>query len=93
MNIQIITYMIAPFMFLFDVYHNAIIRSQEYEADKEAVKNGYGEALIATFKKMSSDELINVNPASIIEFLEYDHPGMYHRIKAIMEANQKKDNR
>lgn len=93
MNIQIITYMIAPFMFLFDVYHNAIIRSQEYEADKEAVTNGYGEALIATFKKMSSDELINVNPASIIEFLEYDHPGMYHRIKAIMEANQKKDNR
>ena len=42
---------------------------------------------------MTSDELINVNPASIIEFLEYDHPGMYHRIKAIMEANQKKDNR
>ena len=49
----------------------------------EAVKNRYGEELIATFKKLSSDELINIYPHPIIEFIENDHPGMYNRIVAI----------
>ena len=39
-----------------------------------------------TFKRLSNDELVNVNPHPIIEFLEYNHPGMYQRIKAIREA-------
>lgn len=68
------------------IYNNYRSRSEEYEADREAVKNGYGEALIGTFKRLSSDELVNVNPHPVIEFLEYNHPGMYQRIKAIREA-------
>ena len=68
------------------IFNNYRSRCEEYEADREAVKNGYGEALITTFKRLSSDELVNVNPHPIIEFLEYNHPGMYQRIKAIREA-------
>ena len=68
------------------IFENFRSRREEYEADREAVRNGYGEALIATFKQVSSDELVNVDPHPVIEFLEYDHPGMYRRIKAIREA-------
>ena len=53
-----------------------------------AVKNGYGEELIATFKRLSSDELVNVYPHPAVEFLEYNHPGMYQRIRAVREAAQ-----
>lgn len=68
------------------IFRNYRSRQEEHEADREAIRNGYGEALIRTFKKLSSDELVNVNPHPLIEFLEYDHPGMYQRIKAIREA-------
>ena len=48
--------------------------------------------LIETFKKMGSDELIDVNPAPILEFLEDDHPSIVSRIRtirnAIMEMNR-----
>lgn len=74
---------------LIKLYNNNITRLEEYEADQEAVKNGYGEELIRTFKNISKDELMNVNPSPLIEFLEYDHPGMYRRIKAIQDGIKK----
>lgn len=79
-------YFIKPIGFLFGIYGTYKTRCEEYEADQEAVHNGYGEALIKTFKTLSSDELVNVNPHPVIEFLEYDHPGMYQRIKAIRKG-------
>ncbi|MBO4356489.1 MAG: M48 family metallopeptidase [Clostridia bacterium] len=78
-----VSYTFTPVFFLINIYRNSNSRINEYEADAEAVKNGYGEDLIKTFKNLSSDELINVNPHPVIEFLEYNHPGMYNRIKAI----------
>lgn len=80
---------IKPLLFCTQIFGNYRIRSEEYEADREAVKNGYGKDLVKTFKALSSDELVNVNPHPVIEFLEYDHPGMYQRIKAINEACEK----
>lgn len=77
---------LQPILFVTKIFMNYKSRWEEYEADREAVANGYGKELITTFKTLSSDELINVNPSCLIEFLEYDHPGMYHRIKAINEA-------
>lgn len=77
----------TPLSRIISIFNNYRSRSEEYEADREAVKNGYGEALIATFKRLSRDELVNVNPHPVIEFLEYDHPGMYQRIRAIREAS------
>lgn len=78
-----------PFDAVVSVYASNVTRLEEYEADREAVKNGYGDELILTFKRLSSDELINVNPSPLIEFLEYDHPGMYRRIKAILNEKNK----
>ena len=84
--IMIVTAVLSPLSLLTGMFSKYRSREEEKEADREAVKNGYGEALIRTFKKLSSDELVNVNPHPAIEFLEYDHPGMYRRIKAIREA-------
>ena len=82
------SYIVTPIMFLVNVFESYKSKWEEYEADREAVKNGYGEALITTFKTLSSDELVNVNPHPFIEFTQYDHPGMYRRIKAIKEAEE-----
>lgn len=80
------SYFVTPVMFIVGIFEAYKSKYEEYEADREAVKNGYGEDLIKTFKSLSSDELVNVNPHPFIEFTEYDHPGMYRRIKAIREA-------
>lgn len=86
------SYFITPIMFGMQVFSSYRSRKNEYEADRETVKHGYGEDLIRTFKTLSSDELVNVNPHPFIEFTEYDHPGMYNRIKAIKDAMQKEKN-
>lgn len=80
------SYFVTPIMFIVGIFNSYKSKYEEYEADREAVKNGYGEELIKTFKTLSSDELVNVNPHPFIEFAEYSHPGMYRRIKAIKEA-------
>ena len=82
------SYLISPLFALFGVYRKFVTRTEEYEADRNSVKEGYGEALIRTFKTLSSDELVDVNPAWLIEVLELDHPGMARRIRAIRKAEQ-----
>lgn len=80
-----ISYLCTPLFYIISFYMNYVSRREEYEADDQAVKNGYGKELIDTFKRLSSDELIDVYPADFIELTSYDHPGMYHRIKHIEE--------
>lgn len=85
----IYTNIIVPLFFIFSTFDNYRSRQEEYEADREAIKNGYGSEMITTFKTISNEELINVNPHPLIEFLNYNHPGMYNRIKAIEEGISK----
>ena len=73
----------TPISFITSIFSNYISRVNEYEADQNAVKEGYGAALIKTFKELSNDELVDVNPCAWIEITEYNHPGMANRIKAI----------
>lgn len=79
---------LTPLSLIGGMYSNYVSRRNEYEADHNAVIEGYGEELIETFKKMGSDELIDVNPAPAIEFLEHDHPTIVKRIQAIHNAMQ-----
>ena len=75
--------LLHPLLTALSVLSNCNIRRHEYEADGYSVALGYGLPLKEMFTKVSSDELINVDPDPIVEFLTYDHPGMYQRIKAI----------
>ena len=77
------SYLISPIVFLVDLYTKYITRMEEYEADANACKEGYGEDLIQLFKDISKDELMDVYPSIWIERLTYDHPGMYQRILAL----------
>lgn len=80
--------LISPLFYGISVFKTFVTRQEEYEADRNAVKEGYGEDLIHLFKELSKDELIDVNPSIWIERLTYDHPGMYHRICAIRKEEK-----
>lgn len=65
------------------VFANCESRAREYSADQEAVRQGLGQQLIDMLKDAERDALMNVNPHPVVEFLEYDHPGLARRIAAI----------
>ena len=76
---------LSPIMSIISIFNNFVSCKEEKEADYNAVDKGYGQALIDTFTKVSEDELIDVNPHPVLEFLEYDHPGIAKRIGYIQE--------
>ena len=89
LSLTILSYALTPLMYIKSVYGNYVSCMEEKEADFNAVDHGYGQALIDTFTKLSSDELIDVNPHPLVELLEYNHPGMYKRISYIKERQTK----
>lgn len=89
LSLTILSYALTPLLFIFSVYSNYVSCMEEKEADFNAVDHGYGQALIDTFTKLSSDELVDVNPHPLVELLEYNHPGMYKRISYIKKRMDK----
>ena len=67
---------------------NAISRRAEYAADAQAVKEGYGEALVSGLKKLSRENFAHLSPSKVLVVLGYSHPPLSQRIEAI-EAAQK----
>lgn len=78
--------MYRPLSTLAEMYMNHRSRVQEYYADSEAVRNGYGEDLIKSFKDESRDELIDINPHPLLVVLYHNHPTIYQRIVAIRKG-------
>ena len=62
---------------------NAYSRYAEYRADQQAVKEGYGEALIGGLKKLARENFSNLAPSPARVVLEYSHPPLAQRIEAI----------
>ena len=62
---------------------NAYSRHAEYRADQQAVKEGYGEALIGGLKKLARENFSNLAPSPALVVLEYSHPPLSERIAAI----------
>lgn len=62
---------------------NARSRRAEYKADRQAVIEGYGEAMISAFKKMSKENFSHLSPSWINVVFEYSHPPIDRRIKNI----------
>ncbi|WP_295363355.1 M48 family metalloprotease [uncultured Pseudoramibacter sp.] len=86
LDFALIKLVASPAAAALSVWHNFRSRREEKEADMEAVGNGYGAELIATFKRLSRDQLVDVNPDPTVEALTYDHPGMAARIAYIEKA-------
>ena len=64
---------------------NAYSRFAEYRADRQAVKEGYGAALITGLKKLSRENFAHLAPARLLVILEYSHPPLSERIRAIQK--------
>lgn len=69
---------------------NARSRKAEYRADRQAVLEGYGEALTEALKKLSRDNFAHLSPDPMLVVLEYSHPPLSQRIAAIEAQLQKK---
>ncbi len=67
---------------------NAYRRFAEYRADRQAVQEGYGQALVTGLKKLARENFAHLAPSPILVVLEYSHPPLSQRIAAIEKANQ-----
>lgn len=69
------------------VLANAWSRKHEFEADAYAAKvTGDGEALGEALKKMTADHLSHPSPAPLRVWLDYSHPPLIQRLKALAAA-------
>ena len=70
---------------------NARSRSAEYRADRQAVKEGYGEAMITALKKLGKENFSHLAPAKLNVVMEYSHPPLSSRIEAIEREMENKN--
>ncbi len=68
---------------VFSFIMNAHSRKAEFKADRQAVIEGYGEAMISAFKKLARNNFSHLSPSWINVVLEYSHPPLKARIKNV----------
>lgn len=85
LSLQFFALLFGPISLLLFIPKNFVERQHEYEADRNAVREGYGADLAKTLKDSYREELAGVNPHPLIEILEYDHPALPKRLRAIYE--------
>ncbi len=64
---------------------NAYSRFAEYLADRQAVEEGYSDALVTALKKLAKENFAHLAPSPINVFLEYSHPPLSQRICRIQK--------
>ena len=75
---------------LFSLVISWFSRRAEYRADAQAVREGYGPALISALKKLARENFSDLSPSPILVALEYSHPTLSQRIAAIEALEAKK---
>ena len=70
---------------------NAYSRRAEYRADRQAVSEGYGEAMIGALKKLARENFAELAPTRISVLLEYSHPPLSDRIDAVEKLLKNKE--
>ncbi len=74
---------------LFGLFVSWFSRQAEYRADAQAVKEGYGSALVSAIKKLAKENFADLSPSPILVALEYSHPTLSQRIDAIEAAGKR----
>lgn len=67
----------------------AYSRHAEYRADKQAVLEGYGDALVSALKKLARENFSHLAPSPLLVVLEYSHPPLSERVAAIERSEKK----
>ena len=76
----------SPISFFTGIFMQYISRKNEYEADRFAVETtDNGKSMINALKKLSVHNLSNLIPHPFYVFLNYSHPPVLERIKALKE--------
>lgn len=74
----------APIELILSIFMNIFSRKNEYEADRFAAKTiEKPGSMIQALKNLSADNLSNLTPHPLYVFLNYSHPPVLQRIKAI----------
>lgn len=83
-------FLYSPISLILSVISSYFSRKHEFEADAYAVTTyKHSEDMINALKKLSVDNLSNLYPHKFKVFLEYSHPPVLDRIKAINNIPQK----
>ncbi len=75
----------SPVSMILGLFMNMLSRKNEYEADNFAKQYGQAENLISGLKKLSKKNLSNLTPHPFYVSINYSHPTLYQRIKALKE--------
>ncbi len=67
---------------------NAYSRMAEYRADRQAVKEGYGPAMVTALKKLARENFAHLAPSPLFVVLEYSHPPLHSRIEKVEQASK-----
>ena len=68
---------------------SAYSRFAEYRADRQAVQEGYGEALVSGLKILAKENFAHLAPNKALVVLQYSHPPLAERIEAIWKQLKK----
>ena len=68
---------------------SAYSRFAEYRADRQAVQEGYGPAMVTALKKLARENFAHLAPSPINVVLEYSHPPLSQRIAKVEETTIK----
>ena len=77
----------SPFSSLISILMNIKSRKNEYEADEYAVKNFEKKPMVDALKRLSKDNLTNLTPHPLYEFINYSHPSISKRLYSIEKVN------
>ena len=62
---------------------NAYSRRAEFRADRQAVQEGYREAMVTALKKLAKENFAHLAPSPVNVVLEYSHPPLSQRIERV----------
>jgi STE24 endopeptidase len=68
---------------------NAYSRLAEFRADRQAVREGYGDAMVTALKKLARENFAHLAPSPVNVVLEYSHPPLSQRIARVEQEKQK----
>lgn len=81
--------LMAPVNRLLSIYAHARSRRHEFEADAFAAHTtGDRESMITALKKLGVENLSNLTPHPLTVWLEYSHPPLPERIRALRETGK-----
>jgi len=73
----------SPISTITGLFMNTLSRKNEYEADNFVRENGNPDFLVSALKKLSTNNLSNLTPHPAYVWVNYSHPTLLQRIKAI----------